>query len=86
MFAAVYLKASCILLITVNVKVNLLTALLMYTGLVHDWLKGDRRRVARKVWSLHDSRLRRHTLMQNRIASVYLLLSTDSYYDPVGTR
>jgi hypothetical protein len=43
MLAAVYRKASCILLITVNVKVNLLTALLMHTGLVHDWLKGDRR-------------------------------------------
>jgi hypothetical protein len=43
MFAAVNLKVWCILLITVNVKVNLLTALLMHTGLVHDWLKGDRR-------------------------------------------
>lgn len=87
MFAAVYLKASCILLITVNVKVNLLTALLMYT--IRGWCmtgwRATEEAVARKVWSLHDSRPRRHTLMQNRIASVYLLLSTDSYYDPVGT-
>lgn len=87
MFAAVYLKASCILLITVNVKVNLLTALLMYT--IRGWCmtgwRATEEAVARKVWSLHDSEQRRHTLMQNRIASVYLLLTTDSYYDPVGT-
>jgi len=62
MFAAVYLKASYTLLITVNVKVKLrlLTALRMYTGLVHDCLRGST-----------------HALMQNRIASVYLLLTTD---------
>jgi len=77
MFAVAYLKASCTLLITVNVKVELrlLTALRMYTGLVHDCLRSSRR--SRRLHSLSLSWPGRHALIQNRIASVYWLLTID---------
>lgn len=110
MFAAVYLKASCILLTTVNVKVNLVTALLMYT--IRGWCmtgwRATEEAVARMAWVFHDHsahtdaernrlclltaiywlilRPCRHALMQNRIASVFLLLTRNYWLQWIFAR